>query len=196
MKKESFISSIYLIIPLVTWNFKLPKALFRSVWLGFWQKIFRLILFIFILNWHKGKSQLHCSPDYNYWWSKLFPAAITHCNRHVFTYNPNPPALPQGQNSYPTCQHANMFGMFSHIHWKACDPTSKKMKVSYYVEAHFQEIKTVNQRDTLKLVNQICKILLFYIRYRELLKKKNSELLKLQCSLRLLTPSQPKRKML
>lgn len=54
----------------------------------------------------------------------------------------DPPTLPQGENSYPTCQRANMFGMFSHIHCRACDPANKKIKVSYYFETYFQEIKT------------------------------------------------------
>lgn len=46
------------------------------------------------------------------------------------------PTLPQGENSYPTCQHASMFGMFGHIQWKTCEPTYKKMKVSHYIERH------------------------------------------------------------
>jgi len=58
-----------------------------------------------------------------------------------------------------------MFGMLRHIRWRAGDPLNKKVRASQNSETLFQEIKTVNEGDTLKLGNHICKISHFDIRY-------------------------------
>lgn len=160
VEKESCISSIYLITPLVTQNFKLSKALtilFNLV------RILTKEFLVDSLTFHAKWTQREGPASLLAWPQRLKPALPSskhRCSRR-FHSQPKSAGPAQGQNSSRTCQHAGMFGMFSHTHWKACGPTSKKMKVSYCFEIHFQEIKTVNQRNTLKLGKQICKILLF-----------------------------------
>lgn len=161
VEKESCISSIYLITPLVTQNFKLSKALtilFNLV--RILTKEFSVDSLTFHPKWTQREGPASCSPGHNDCWSELSPAAMT-AAVGLFSLTTQIAGPAQGQNSSRTCQHAGMFGMFSHMRWRACGPTSKKIKVSYCFEIHFQEIKTVNQRNTLKLGKQICKILLF-----------------------------------
>lgn len=137
MKKGSCISSTYLIIHLVTWNFKLSKAL--------------IILFMLVRKWTEDfsvnsfnfpqKQVKRGEPASLLAWLKTTVEArpsqqqlLSATDMFLLTTE-DLPTLPQGENSYCTCQHANMFGMFSYIHWQGSETTKKKMGF-YYIETH------------------------------------------------------------
>lgn len=151
MKRGSCISSIYSIIYMVTWSFKLSKALtilfmlFRNLTedlsvdsFNFHQKQIKREEPVSLLAWLKTTVEARPSQQ------QLLSATDM-----LLLTTEDPPTLPQGENSYCTCQHANMFGMFSYIHWQASEPTNKKMGF-YYIETRIFNKSKQLPKETLK----------------------------------------------
>lgn len=173
MKKGNCISSIYSTIYLVPWSFKLSKALtilftlFRNLTedfsvdsFNFHQKQIKREEPVSLLAWLKPTVEARPSQQ------QLLSATDM-----LLLTTEDSPTLPQGENSYCTCQHANMFGMFSYIHWQASEPTNKKMGF-YYIEARiFKKSKQLPKETLKKLGNKICKVLQFYKRHPDPLRK-------------------------